>query len=388
LGAMSYREGRARAELEGRRKNHTDSRIEGKMIALLLNALLVAGQDGGKVDQEAWDKSVTKGIEFLRKSQAADGSWSGRITPGITGIVVTGLLRSGKVTADDPTVAKGLAYIEGLVNREAGHIAGKATRLQNYITCVNVMALVEANRESYRPVLKDATRFLGQLQQDEAEKVDASQPNYGGAGYDSASRPDLSNTQVFLDALVAAGVPKTDPSFKKALVFVSRCQNLASENNNLPLAGKINDGSFTYLSLSGGPRSNPEGEPGYGSMTYAGIKSMIYCGVDANDPRMKKALEWIKANYDLEKHPGKGEQGLYYYYHTMAKCLDTMGLEEVVDAKGVAHPWRKELTAKLVSLQKPDGSWVNKNNALMEGNPDLSTGFALMALSHTKGAKK
>ena len=39
------------------------------------------------------------------------------------------------------------------------------------------------------------------------------------------------------------------------------------------------------------PTSPPDGGlPGYGSMTYAGIKSMIYCGVAKDDPRIKKAL--------------------------------------------------------------------------------------------------
>ena len=70
---------------------------------------------------------------------------------------------------------------------------------------------------------------------------------YGGAGYDSKSRPDLSNTQFFLDALKAAGVPKDDPALKKALIFVSRCENLkGKEYNDQPWAGKINDGSFIY----------------------------------------------------------------------------------------------------------------------------------------------
>ena len=61
-------------------------------------------------------------------------------------------------------------------------------------------------------------------------------------------------------------------------------------------------------------------------MTYAGIKSMIYCGVGKDDPRMKKALEWIQKNYTVDANPGMPkaleQRGLYYYYHTMAKCLD------------------------------------------------------------------
>ena len=102
---------------------------------------------------------------------------------------------------------------------------------------------------------------------------------------------------------MAAGVPKDDPAFKKALIFVSRCQNLKGENNDQPWAGKINDGSFIYSAAAGGQtkvRTTPTpdgGLPGYGSMTYAGIKSLIYCGVSKDDQRVKKAYEWIQKNY-------------------------------------------------------------------------------------------
>ena len=45
------------------------------------------------------------------------------------------------------------------------------------------------------------------------------------------------------------------------------------------------------------------GLPGYGSMTYAGIKSLIYCGVSKDDPRVKKAYEWIQKNYTRRRQP-------------------------------------------------------------------------------------
>ncbi len=49
-----------------------------------------------------------KGVNFLRPRQGEDGSWSSdRKEPGITGVVVAALLRSGRVTPDDPTVIKG-----------------------------------------------------------------------------------------------------------------------------------------------------------------------------------------------------------------------------------------------------------------------------------------
>src|SRR4029077_5806617 len=134
----------------------------------------------------------------------------------------------------------------GLVNPKAGHIAGPDPRvgLQNYVTSVNVMALAAAKRDAkYRPVIGTAADFLKKLQWDDGEGKKEGDDFYGGAGYDSKSRPDLSNTQFFLDALVAARVARDDPAFKKAMVFVSRCQNLKGENNDQPWAGKVNDGS-------------------------------------------------------------------------------------------------------------------------------------------------
>ena len=243
--------------------------------------------------------------------------------------------------------------------------------------------------------VRDAAAFLKQLQWDEGEGKQPSDDFYGGAGYDSKSRPDLSNTQFFVDALTAAGVPKDDPALKKALVFVSRCQNLKGEHNDQPWAGEINDGSFIYSAAGGGQTkvetSGQRGLPGYGSMTYAGIKSMIYCGVSKDDFRVKKAYEWIQQHYTVRENPGMpsahAHRGLFYYYHTMAKCLSALGLDEVVDAGGKRHDWRSDLIQALATRQHSDGSWVNDKDQWMEGDPNLVTGYALLALSYCKPKK-
>ena len=365
---------------------------------LLLGSFLFFQQT--EPELRLWDQQVDRAVAYLRAAQSPDGSWSANVSPGITGLVVTSLLRTGKIPADDPMVEKGLRYIESLINQKAGHIAGQnpKAQLQNYVTSVNVMALVEANRESYRPVIRDAAKFLRQLQWDEGEGKDPKSDYYGGAGYDSKSRPDLSNTQIFLDALVAAGVPKNDQAFQRALVFVSRCQNLAGETNDQPWAGKINDGSFIYSPAATGATKTQDlatangGLPGYASMTYAGIKSMVYCGLDDKDPRMQEALKYISKNYSLDRHPGmppeRANWGLFYYYQTLAKCLDTLKVEEIKDPSGKTHPWRKELIAELAKRPKTDGSWTNAQDRWMESNPDLVTAYALLALAHAKGVRK
>jgi squalene-hopene/tetraprenyl-beta-curcumene cyclase len=366
---------------------------------LSLFPLALARPAWGFLQATTWDDTVEKAITYLRKSQSPDGSWGSKQSPGITGIVLTGLLRTGKVTANDPMAQRALAYVESLIDPKEGHIAGKGARtgLLNYVTSVNLLALVAANRPSYKAVIRDAGEYLKKLQWDEGEKKDPSSDFYGGAGYDSKSRPDLSNTQLFLDALVAAGVPKDDPALKKAQIFVSRCQNLKGENNDQPWAGKINDGSFIYTAALGGDtkvtdRPDPaSGLPGYGSMTYAGVKSLIYCGVSPKDERVRKAVEWLRKNYTVEANPGmprpREHWGLYYYYHTMAKCLDVLGEDTFTDAKGVKHDWRADLTKALASRQRPDGSWTNEADRWMEGNPLLVTGYALLTLAYTKPRK-
>jgi squalene-hopene/tetraprenyl-beta-curcumene cyclase len=344
-----------------------------------------------------WDAVVAKAINYLKDAQDKNGGWSTDKSPGVTGVVLTGLLRTGKMTPRDPMAERALKYIEGLINPKAGHIAGKDPRvqLQNYVTAINVMALSEAGQgDKYKAVIGDAVRFLKQLQWDEGEGKDKGSDFYGGAGYDSKSRPDLSNTQFFLDALKAAGVPKDDPAFKKALVFLNRCQNSGKEYNDQKWADKVKDGSFIYTAANGGvtkviDKPGEDGSlPGYGSMTYAGIKSMIYCGVSKDDPRIKQAWAWIQKHYTVDENPGmpgvRGQWGLYYYYNTMAKTLDVLGIDFVTDAKGVKHDWRADITRALATRQRADGAWENKSSHWMERDPNLVTGYALMALSYCK----
>jgi squalene-hopene/tetraprenyl-beta-curcumene cyclase len=256
------------------------------------------------------------------------------------------------------------------------------------------MALAAAGRDAkYKPVIGNAVNYLKSLQWDEKYGKSPQDDYYGGAGYGGdKSRPDLSNSAFFLESLKDAGIKADDPAFKKTLVFVGRCQNLKSEHNTAAWAAKNNDGSFIYTGANGGEnRTDTDDFRGYGSMTYAGIKSMIYCGVSKDDPRLAAAVGWIKKNYTLDANPGmppqNAQRGLYYYYHTFAKAMDALGQDGFVDDKGVKHDWRKDLLAALAKRQRPDGSWVNETDRWMEGDPNLVTGYALMALSYCQPKK-
>jgi squalene-hopene/tetraprenyl-beta-curcumene cyclase len=367
-------------------------------LAVILAGLWPTAADAAPLprqgsDAKQWNETVDKAIAFLRKSQAEDGSFSKDKSIGITGVVVAGLLETGKVDVSDPMVKKALAYIASQVNTKEGHIAGQNPKqqLKNYVTAVNVLALAAANKQGgqFSREVAMAAKFLKELQWDEGEKIDRNNPYYGGFGYDSKGRPDMSNSQFALEALQAAGISAEDEAMKKAQIFVSRSQNLKSEHQDQPWAGKINDGSFIYNPTETKNDPGSDGSfPGYGSMTYAGIKSLIYAGVSKDDKRVQAALTWIRKNYTVDANPGlpgaRSQQGLYYYYTTMAKCMEVLGIDQFEDEKGVKHDWRGDITAALAKRQTANGSWTNPTDRWFEGDPNLVTAYALLALSHTK----
>ncbi len=196
------------------------------------------------------DELSAKAASFLKSRQKADGSWSSEKGPGITGLVVTALLRSKRATPSEPAITKGLAYLEGFISPKSGGLAEGPT--SNYVTSIALMAFHEANTGGkYDAQIKAGQNFLKTLQWDEGENKGQDDPFYGGAGYGGRSRPDLSNTSFYVEALRDTGLPADDPSLKKALLFVSRCQNLQGEFNDQPWAGKVNDGGFIYTAAAG-----------------------------------------------------------------------------------------------------------------------------------------
>jgi squalene-hopene/tetraprenyl-beta-curcumene cyclase len=358
------------------------------VAALCATHSLAADVAGGKTfgpDAAAYQQAVGRGVAYLAEAQGSDGSYSSQAGPGVTAIVTTALLRSGR-SPDDPLVAKSLKYLVEFVHEDGG-IYAEGSRYQNYETSLGILCFNEANRDGrYDALLRKAEGFDKQIQWDGDEGHDESSPSYGGAGYGSHSRPDLSNTSFLVEALHALGRDGNDEAMQKALVFVSRCQNLESEYNTTPFAAKVNDGGFYYTVAAGGSSQAGQTPDGglrsYGSMTYAGLKSMIYCGVGPNDPRVTAATDWIEKHYTLAENPGMADAGLFYYFHTFGKALDAIGVDTLTDSAGTAHDWRRELAERLFDLQRENGSWVNANERWLEADPNLVTAYSLLALSY------
>lgn len=333
--------------------------------------------------------TVAKATSFLlNKGRASDGSYSSYAGTGVTSLATTALLKHG-VSASDPRVAASLEFLKSNI-REDGGIYQQDSLYRNYETCLAILCFSELNQDGkYDQILKRADAFVKGIQWDETEGAEPGDPGYGGGGYGKHKRPDLSNTAFLIEALKATGNDADSEAIQRALIFVSRCQNLETEHNTTPFASKNPDGGFYYTPAAGGTSqagTTPDGGlRSYASMTYAGLKSMLYAGVGPDDQRVKAAFTWIRRHYDLDSNPGMGAAGLYYYYHTFAKALDAMQADTIEDESGAKHDWRRELLEELASRQQPDGSWINgETDRWLEGDANLVTAYALMALAYSE----
>jgi squalene-hopene/tetraprenyl-beta-curcumene cyclase len=332
-------------------------------------------------------QAVQRGLDYLRKSQKKDGSWSEY--PAITALAVSSFLLNGRTEKNEPAVARGVQFILRFA-KPNGSICiqgSPAVAMPSYNTSLCAIALLQTGNPAYRPVVRKATSFLQGEQFAEPKGIKPNNPMYGGIGYGDDPgdelHPDLSNLQHALEALHACGVQPTAPAFKKALIYLGRVQNRRESNDQPWVKQGPNDGGFLYES-QGETKTARGRHESYGAMTYAGLKSLKYCGVPASDPRVRAALGWIGAHYSVTEHPNMGTASLFYYYRTMAMMLDAYGIKVVRDSKGKPHDWARELAAKLASIQRPDGSWVNKNARYWENRPDLVTSYGLIVLSYCR----
>ena len=114
-------------------------------------------------------------------------------------------------------------------------------------------------------------------------------------------------------------------------VFVTNCQNLPELNRQDWVSDRASDhGGFVY-----GPTESKAGETvtdagkrslsSSGSMTYAGLKSMIYAKMDRNDYRVRAAVDYARRHYTVTENPGMGTQALYFLFKCHAQGTERLG---------------------------------------------------------------
>ena len=348
-------------------------------------------------DKAAVHKTIADGAAWLLAQQQDDGSFfpGDQFKLGISSLVTIGLFEAG-VPTNDPAMVKAVDYIFSH-NQENGGIYDPNEGLGNYNTSLALLVLA-AGKIARPEVVARAHAYLIGLQNTDGGITD------GGIGYGSrgSGNEDLSNTSMAVEALAATGLPSDHPAMQRALAFVQRCQNLSS-HNNMEWAG--NDGGAAYSpdsSKSGGSYSDgyegskpKEGGQGgatklssYGSMTYALLKSYVYLGLTADDPRLQAALDWCSKNYQFEVNPGmkakQEREGLFYFYQAMAKTYELLGKKQL-NINGQTVDWRSDLYQAIVDRAQstPEGHlfWINDMKRWGEGLPHLTTAYMLVSLN-------
>jgi len=340
-------------------------------------------------------RAIGKGVKWLNQEQnGSSGHWGEADYPALTALA----LRATMGHPDELVVAqysanqmKGFSFLLSKVQSDGG-IYGKG--LACYNTSICMMALLQSKNPKYEKIIQTARRFLINQQSDFDQKGVEDNTFDGGVGYGSRwAHSDLSNTHLAMEALFYAKKslqPKEgenlDLDWDAAISFVSKCQNLSATNKEKWVSKHAEDkGGFVYFpgSSMAGEREGENGSVAlrsYGSMSYAGLLSFIYAEMDTSDPRLQAVRKWLEENYDITENPGMGQQGLYYYYHTMAKALSLSGVETVLDKEGKKKDWRKELALELLNKQNPAGYWLNENGRWWERDPILVSSYALLAL--------
>ncbi|MFO1271414.1 MAG: prenyltransferase/squalene oxidase repeat-containing protein [Rubrivivax sp.] len=358
-----------------------------KRIKLLATALFMGVAAGsawcapGDMDpalRAKAQRAVDAGAKYLIGKQAANGSLLNSV--GLTALALTTIVEnpSGTAAADKEAIGKYAKFLVSNAHPD-GSIVERAHD-ETYNTAVAIAALAALKDPAYAPLIAAGQKYIVGSQSNESRNITPDNSWYGGIGYGGEKRPDVSNLYVALEAMRKTDFDPADPVWQKALVFASRMQN-RSESNDQKWAG--NDGGFVYAPGDNLPKMGG-GTNSYGSMTAAGLYSLLLIGVKKTDPRVQAAYKWLTTNYTLDSNFGVGSKSaLFYFYCAFAKVMSAYGEKEFVDGRGVRHNWRNELAEKLISLQDADGSWVNRDSKdWWENRPELVTSWSAIALEH------
>ena len=328
------------------------------LIVVMFGSKLGSSSATAGITAEQARESIRSGIVWLKEAQKAKGNWAqhGRYKGGATALCTLALINSG-VPVDDPHVKKALDYLRDIGRPD-----------QVYPVALQTMVFAIAEPERDRLALERNVRWLEKIQ---VKDTDFS----GGWGYGETRRgsPDNSNSQFAVLALneaQRAGITVNKKTWGRAFAYWAQRQE--------------RDGSWGYR------RGN-----GRGSMTCAGITSMIIAGRNLNegdarvvgnrvrccsrvndDDAVDRGISWLARNFSVSRNPATGENSenwLFYYLY---------GLERVGRLSGRrfvgSHDWYREGSEFFVNRQQLDGSWKGQS---LQNYPHVSTSFALLFLS-------
>lgn len=345
----------------------------------MVNALFASGATCGAFvigcSRQRADAPLDNAARFLWSQQSDDGGFHSttygllRSGQSLTPFVLVALLGvpDSESLAPVGAVGRALAFIRSNTNSEGalGLMEGAGADYPNYATSLAVCALIKAQRPGFEKLVESMVAQLRKQQFSEANGWDSKQASYGGWGMGGpvhrppeAGHVDLSMTRHVLEALRASGVAPSDPAITRSLIYLERSQN--------------GDGGFFFSPVN--PEINKAGDNGgtyssYGTTTADGVLALRAAGIPDEDPRIAKAITWLKEHHRPDRAPGFDQDagqpwdaGLRFYY------------------AGAISRALPELPVQLPA-QAEDGSFRNAVNLVKEDDPLIATTFALYALT-------
>lgn len=373
----------------------------GATIAALVCPAIAAPANNYESIRQEITQAVARGNQWLAAQQAEDGHWGDEKLPAFTALALNAAVRAPGYQKDKPlppNLQKGFDWLLSK-QQEDGGIYDRG--LSVYNTAIALTAMAAADREEFYPAMVKARKHLIDQQWDIGTEGETDNQNDGGIGYGSSKEhTDMSNTYLAIEALAVSKyvtedgkyAAEPDLDWDAAVQFLSRCQNL-TQTNDLDWASDdpVNKGGFVYQpgDSKAGDMELEDGKialRSYGSISYAGLLSMIYAKLSPSDPRVEAVKEWLGKNYTVTENPGMGAQGLYYYYQTMSKALTAANISMLELEDGSKADWRSELAGEILKIQKADGTWQNENGRWMESDPILVTAYTVLSLEQVLDA--
>ena len=339
------------------------------ILAILTAPARLFSQARGVLTQQQVEQSIQKGVKYLLGARVGDRNWpeyAGRMEiGGVTALVVLALINCG-ISPDSREVSRALLWLQQLKPQTT------------YALSLHTMAFCAANPKQYALDIKRCARLL----------INSQLPNggwtyerVGEAGINGPSG-DPSNSQFALLALheaqrVGADIDRSEWQrvFNRASEYWTRLQN--------------NDGSFSY----------DTGGEGTGSMTCAGIASLIIAGTEQDSPevsagndqirccgqlddqrnRVRRGLAWLAANFSVASNPQARSSWHFYYLYALERVGRMTGQRFIGN-----HDWYREGAAELLGHQDAQFGQFSSHSTFESNEPVINTAMALLFLSKGK----
>jgi hypothetical protein len=333
------------------------------LVLLLAIVALGPARARGGVTSEQVEKAIRDGVRYLKDKQQADGSWTeaeAQVKTGTTSLVTLALLTAGE-KPDSPEIQRALEYLRGFGPQQLHNTY--AIGLQTM-----VFAAAEPDRDRLRLVAN--VDWLQGAQIKPGDRV----PWPGTWTYNEAKSQagDHSNTQYALLGLGAAaevGVAVPPLVWELSRNHFEKAQN--------------RDGGWSYT---------PRHHPSTGSMTCAGISSLIIagsrrfvgleilqgesireCGRGGTNPALNRAINWLASQFKVGENINQGQIWKYYYLYGMERAGRMAGIRFFGQ-----NDWYRLGAEELVHDQKPlSGFW----RGATQENDLIATSFALLFLA-------